>query len=198
MRLSFGEFVDGLTPKTLLVICGLPASFKSRISEEISRVKGYVVLRSDLIRLEVLKGKNIFDSKVAGNMDNRLVVYEEMFRQADCLAGKGESGVILDATFVTQELRRRAAEIALKNGLELVVLQTVCPEEKSLEIIRQRTKEKYESNAVTEEAYFANKNKFEAVDVEDLQARYAPLQVKFFSVHVCNAEPASWSIIAES
>ncbi len=73
------------------------------------------------------------------------------------LPAKVEGGIILDATFVTQELRKRAAEIAAKNNMEFVIMQTSCPQEVSVARIERRTKEKYESNALTVEAYLANK-----------------------------------------
>ncbi len=173
----------------------MPASYKTETSEEVSKIKGYPILRSDLIRLEVLKNEDVFDVKVAGNMNKRLSVYDEVFRRADDLAGKSDGGLILDATFVTQELRRRAAEIAEKHNMTFVILQTSCPPEVSLARIKRRTKEKYESNALTEEAYVANKNKFEVVDVDDLKKRYPKLKVMHLTVDTCRDETNSWFVI---
>jgi predicted kinase len=155
----------------------------------------YTILRSDLIRLEVLKNEDIFDAKVAGNMNKRLSVYDELFRRADELAAKGKGGLILDATFVTQELRRRAAEIAAKNNLTFVILQTSCPQEVSIARIKKRTKEKYESNALTEEAYLANKNKFERVDLDDLKNKYPTLKVTHLMVDTCYDDTDRWFVI---
>ena len=121
---------------------GYLASYKTETSEEISKIKGYPILRSDLIRLEVLKNEDIFDAKVAGNMNKRLSVYDEVFRRADELAQEKSKGIILDATFVTQELRRRAAEIAAKNNMTFVILQTSCPQEVSLARIEQTNQRK--------------------------------------------------------
>ena len=133
MREPFAEFVKTeLRSGTLLITCGLPGTWKTETSEETSKIKGYPILRSDLIRLEVLKNEDVFDEKVASNMSKRLSVYDELFRRADNLAQKSKEGVILDATFVTQELRRRAAEIAAKHNMTFVVLQTHCSEEVSL------------------------------------------------------------------
>ena len=87
---------------------------------------GHKILRTDLIRKEVLKNEDIFDEKVASNMDKRKMVYDEMFRQADVQAGAG-GGVILDATFVLQSLRQRAAKVAADHGKTLVIQQTSCP-----------------------------------------------------------------------
>ncbi len=196
MKEPFASFVKKeLEPRTLLITCGLPASYKTETAEEVSKIKGYPILRSDLIRLEVLKNEDIFDAKVAGNMNKRLSVYDEVFRRADEQAAKGNGGLILDATFVNQELRRRAAEIAAKNNMTFVILQTSCPQEVSLNRIKKRTKEKYESNALTEEAYLANKNKFEPVDIDDLKKKYPTLKVTHLTVDTCLDETDKWLVI---
>jgi predicted kinase len=195
MKEPFASFVKKeLPPRTLLITCGLPASYKTETAEEISKIKGYPILRSDLIRLEVLKNEDIFDAKVAGNMNKRLSVYDEVFRRADEQSAKSNGGLILDATFVTQELRRRAAEIAVKNNMTFVILQTSCPQEVSLSRIKRRTKEKYESNALTEEAYLANKNKFEPVDTGDLKKKYPTLKVTYLTVDTCHDEADQWFV----
>lgn len=196
MKEPFASFIKTqLSPRTLLITCGLPASYKTETAEEVSKINGYFILRSDLIRLEVLKNEDIFDAKVAGNMNKRLSVYDEVFRRADEQAAKSKGGLILDATFVTQELRRRAAEIAAKNNMTFVILQTSCPQEVSLSRIKRRTKEKYESNALTEEAYLANKNKFEPVDLEDLKKKYPTLKVTHLTVDTCHDETDQWFVI---
>ena len=194
LKESFAAFVkNNLGPDTLLITCGLPATWKTETSAEVAKIKGYPILRSDLIRLEVLKGEDVFDVKVAGNMNKRMSVYDEMFRRADEAAGKG--GVILDATFVTQDLRRRAAEIAAKHGLTFVILETSCPQEVSVARLQKRTKEKYESNALTVEAYLANKRKFEPVDLDDLKKLYPTLKIVDLTVDTCHDSPADWYII---
>jgi predicted kinase len=195
VREPFAEFIDAeLGSGTLLITCGLPATWKTETSEEVSKIKGYSILRSDLIRLEVLKNENVFDPKVAGNMSKRLSVYDEMFRRADELAEKSK-GVILDATFVTQALRRRAAEIAAKHDLTFAILETSCPQEVSVERIKRRTKEKYESNALTVEAYLANKRKFEPVDVGDLKKLYPQLRIVHLTVDTCHDSPEDWYVV---
>ena len=196
MREPFVNFVKKeLGSNVLLITCGLPGTWKTETSEEISKIKGYPILRSDLIRLEVLKNEDVFDPKVAGNMGKRLSVYDEMFRRADDLAKKSKKGVILDATFVTQELRRRAAEIAAKHSMTFVILETHCSEEASIARILRRTKENYESNALTKEAYLANKRKFEPVDVNDLKKRYPQLRILHLTVDTEHDPPEDWYVI---
>jgi predicted kinase len=197
LKEPFTNFVKAeLSPNILLITCGLPGTWKTETSQEISKIKGYPILRTDLIRLEVLKNEDIFDVKVAGNMNKREMVYTEMFRQAEELAKKGK-GVILDATFVTQKLRRRAAEIAAKTKIPFVILQTSCSEEASIARILRRSKENYESNALTKEAYIANKNKFEPVDMDDLEQRYPKLEIIHLTVDTEHDNPEDWYVIGK-
>lgn len=196
MREPFAEFVKTeLGSGTLLITCGLPGTWKTETSEKTSKIKGYPVLRSDLIRLEVLRNEDVFDEKVASNMSKRLSVYDELFRRAEDLVQKSRKGVILDATFVTQELRRRAAEIAAKHKMAFVILQTHCSEEASFARILRRTKENYQSNALTKEAYLSNKKKFEPVDLDDLKKRYPQLRIVHLTVDTEHDPPEDWFII---
>ena len=195
MKEPFRKFIENeLGSGFLLIACGLPGTWKTETTEEVARIKGYPLLRSDLIRLEVLKNEDIFDEKVASNMAKRTMVYDEMFRQAD-ESLENNDGVILDATFVTQSLRRHAAAIAAKHGLRFVILQTDCPQEVSIKRILERTKEDYVSNALTEQAYLNNKKKFEKVDLNDLKDLYPNLEIVHLTVDTRNDPPEDWYII---
>jgi len=197
LREPFAEFAEAeLSPDILLITCGLPGTWKTETSQEISKIKEYPILRTDLIRLEVLKNEDVFDAKVAGNMSKRELVYDEMFRQADDLAQKSK-GVILDATFVTQKLRRRAAEIAAKNKIAFVILQTSCSENASITRILRRTKQNYESNALTKQAYLNNKKKFEPVDLDDLKKIHPNLKIIHLTVDTEYDNPEDWYIIGK-
>lgn len=198
MREPFKEFMQReLGPETVLIACGLPASYKTETTEVIARLKGYLVLRTDMIRLEVLKNEDIFDEKVAADMDKRRLVYDEMFRMAGEFAEKG-NGIILDATFIRQSLRRRAAEVAAKHGKLFVIQQTQCPQEVSVRRISERTKENYESNALTEQAYLNNKQKFEAVNLDDLKAQYPTLSILHLLVDTTSDKEEAWLVIGKT
>ena len=195
MKEPFTKFIKAnLGPRTLLITCGLPGTWKTETAEEVSKIKEYPILRSDIIRLEVLKNEDVFDPKVAGNMNKRMSVYDEVFRRADELAGKSKGGIILDATFVTQDLRRRAAEVADKHKMNFVIMQTNCPQEVSVARIERRTKEKYESNALTIDAYLANKKKFEPVDVDDIKKNYPKLKVLHLIIDTCSDTAQDWYV----
>ena len=195
MREPFRKFVESeLGDDVLLITCGLPGTWKTETSEEISKIKGYPILRTDLIRREMLKDEDIFDEKVASNMDKRKMVYDEVFRQADEILSKGGS-VILDATFITQSLRRQAAVIAAKHDKTFVILQTDCPQEVAIDRILRRTREDYESNALTEQAYRNNQNRFEEVALDDFKQLTPNLDVMYLIVNTQYDIPEDWYII---
>ena len=195
MERSFAEAIQSEVPSaSVLISVGLPGSWKSPVTEEIAKMKGFQILRSDMIRLEVLKGEDVFDSKVASDPNRRKRVYEEMFRQAETTLEKDQSGLILDATFFTQELRGRAAELAEKFHRVFVIAECVCTEEKSIERILKRTKESYESNALTREAYLNNKAVFQPVDVDDLKEKFKHLSIIHLAIDTEQEALPGWKI----
>ncbi len=195
MKEPFAKFVEAeLGPDVLLITCGLPGTWKTETSEEASKIKDYTIVRSDLVRRQVLKNEDIFDEKVASNMDKRMMVYDETFRQADESLSKG-SGTIIDATFVKQALRRRAAAIAAKHNGTLVIMQTHCPREVAIARILRRTKDEYESNALTEQAYINNEKSFEKVDLDDLKRLNPNLDIVHLIVDTQCDAPEDWYII---
>jgi predicted kinase len=195
MKEPFAKYVENeLEPGTLLIACGLPGSYKTETTEEVSKIKGFPIQRTDLIRREVLEGMDIFDEKIANNYEIRKRVYDEMFKRAEETLQK-DNGVILDATFVTQELRRRAAGIAAAQNKIFVILQTNCSKDASINRILKRTKENYVSNALTEQAYINNLKKFENVDLDDIKNLYPDLQIVHLTVDTELDPPEEWYII---
>jgi len=194
LRKPFAEFVKNeLGTGFLLIVCGLPGTWKTETTEEVEKIQGYPLLRTDLIRLEVMKSEDIWNEKEASRMDKRTLVYDEMFSRAEKILEK-KNGLILDATFVTQELRRRAAAIAAKHNLTFIIMQTDCPQEVSIARILKRTKENYESNAITEAAYLSNKKKFETVDLNDMKSSYPGLNIVHFVVDTSQDQPEDWYV----
>lgn len=197
LKEPFAKYLEAELPSGfLLIACGLPGTWKTETTEEVARLKGGKLLRTDLIRLEVLKNEDVFDEKVAASMDKRTQVYDEMFRQADAALNRNDC-VVLDATFVTQSLRQRAAAIAAKHHVAFVILQTDCPQEVSIRRILNRTRENYVSNALTEQAYLNNKKRFEAVNLDDLKDRHPGLDIVHLVVDTSQDPPEDWYIIGE-
>ncbi len=198
MNEPFLSYVERSIPSdAVLITCGLPATNKTETSEVVARVKGYQILRTDLIRLEVLAKEDIFDERAAASMDKRRLVYDEMFRRAGELAGR-QQGVILDATFVTHSLRLRAAEVAAAAGRTFLIQQTSCSEAYSLAKIAKRSQDNYESNALTPQAYFNNVAKFEPVDLDALKRDFPTLHLVHLVVATESDLEADWRVVARS
>ena len=117
-----------------------------------------------------------------------------MFRRAEKALKQTQDGLILDATFFTQELRSKAAELAEKAGRAFVIAECVCTEEKSIERISKRTRENYESNALTKEAYLNNKALFQPVDTADLKKKFRTLPIISLMIDTEHNTPADWKI----
>ncbi len=195
MDKEFLEIIESEIPRDcVLISVGLPGSWKSPVTEEIAKRKGLQILRSDLIRLEVLKGLDVFDNTVASDPENRKKVYDEMFRQAAEALKTSTNGLILDATFFTQELRARAADLAQKANRTFVIAECVCTEKKSIERILRRTKENYESNALTQEAYLTNKALFQPVDIKDLKKRFKTVRMIHLTIDTEYDSLPDWKI----
>jgi predicted kinase len=195
MEKDFKEVIQSEVPTdSVLISVGLPGSWKSPVTEEIAKMKNFQILRSDMIRLEVLKGEDIFDNKVASDPERRKRVYEEMFRRAETALKADKSGLILDATFFTQELRGRAADLADKFRRTFVIAECVCTEDKSIERILKRTKANYESNALTKEAYLNNKALFQAVDTGDLKRKFKTLPILHLTIDTEQDTLPGWKI----
>ncbi|HUU88545.1 MAG TPA: ATP-binding protein [Candidatus Glassbacteria bacterium] len=196
MREPFIEFVENqLNFKALIITCGLPGTWKTETAAEISKIKGYRIFRSDIVRLEVLKTEDIFDPKIASNMNKRMAVYNELFRQAEDFISTKKETAILDATFVTQGLREKAAKIAVNHNMVFLILQTSCSEEASINRIMRRTKENYESNALTAEAYQNNKKKFEPVEINSLKKLNPDLKIIHLTVETEYDSPEKWYFV---
>jgi predicted kinase len=195
LKKSFKSFIETMPEtNTLVITCGLPGTLKTETSEEISRLKGYPILRTDLIRKELLRNEDIFDEKVASNIDKRKLIYDEMFHSAEEVFQKSDS-VILDATFFTQSLRMQAAAIAGQYNKRFIILQTSCPQKVAISRILKRSKENYESNALTEQAYLNNKKSFETVTLDDLKRINTNLHIIHLIVDTSLERPEDWYII---
>ena len=195
MKRPFVEYVEReLGTDSVLITCGLPATNKTETTEVIARLKGHQILRTDLLRHEVLTNKDIFDVKAAANMDKRRLVYDLMFKRADESASNGQ-GVILDATFITLGLRKRAAKVAATHKRPFVIQQTSCTEEFSLAKIAKRSRENYESNALSPVAYFNNVNTFEEVDLDILKAEFPDLAILYLVVDTNSDDENEWFVI---
>ncbi len=130
MDLAYGYALKFTRP-TLWIVCGLPASGKSTISNELSRILDIKVFGSDLVRKELfgLKPHNVMDvpfekgiySKGAGSL-----TYGKLLLLAQEEIETGDS-VILDATFSTTHQRNEALRLARDTDANIVFVECLSP-----------------------------------------------------------------------
>jgi uncharacterized protein len=197
MREPFLKYVkNNLADGFLLIASGLPGAGKTATIEQAQRIRGGVILKSDVIRREILKGRDIFDVKVAADKEQRARVYDVLLERAGA-ALNSEKKVYLDATFFTGDLRKRAAAVAAQHKTALVIFEPVCPEAICLARILGRDKATSVSNAVTEEAYRANQKTFEPVDINELKKTYPGLKIVHVKVDTSQKTSAEWEVTGE-
>lgn len=126
----------------LALVGGLPGTGKSTVAEHLSLATGAMVLGTDAVRRS-LSAVGELTGPVGGygvgmySAADKARVYTEVLLQARELLESGRS-VILDASWIDPDERRRAAVLADEVHAELVQLRCHCPEALANERIRQR------------------------------------------------------------
>jgi hypothetical protein len=193
LRLPLDQIASYVGSDDVVIMCGLPLTGKSTVAKLISVSLRIPVVSTDLVRRELPGSEDIFDEQVASDMNKRVAVYHEALRRADGALRAG-GGVVIDATFVTQSLRREAAKLAADHRRRLAIVETRCERSVSLARLQRRSREQYESNAMTEQAYYNNEMLFEKVDLDDLK-RFSPnLDMVHLMIDTQNDSSQEWHI----
>ena len=117
-----------MMPPLLLVIRGLMGSGKSTMAQSLATTLGLTMLSTDEIRRgqhgaptePPEYGEGIYDAK------QRRRVYDSLFASSQALLKAGTS-VVLDGTFLTDELRRIAVNAARSAGALALIVTCRCP-----------------------------------------------------------------------
>lgn len=136
------HYAEGSRP-LYLVVNGLTGTGKSMLARGLASRTGASVISSDIVRKELAGlspetpqpeeyGKGIYSEEMTSK------TYAEMFERAKQALSLGES-VILDATFITDELREEAVAAGMRTGIEPLFIECRCPEE----IVFRRLRERY-------------------------------------------------------
>ncbi|MGF0319727.1 AAA family ATPase [Nocardia fluminea] len=139
----------------LTLIGGLPGTGKSTLAAELSAATGAVLLASDHVRKELAR-VGALDEEVgrfgAGRYcaAGRARVYDELLWRAKVLLASGVS-VVLDASWIDPDDRRRATEMADAVSADVVSLRCVCPTDLAHQRIgRRRTHESDATAAIAD------------------------------------------------
>lgn len=125
-------YASRFTRPTLVVVTGLMGTGKSDLSRELASLTGSRLIRSDVVRKEILGVNPVLHlkdpyGKGAYDAETTLRTYEAMMREAGLCLENGQS-VILDASFKTAKLRRMASDLAAGAGAEFFAVVCQCPE----------------------------------------------------------------------
>jgi aminoglycoside phosphotransferase family enzyme/predicted kinase len=147
----------------LVVMMGLPGVGKTYVARRLAeRIDAFHFL-SDSIRKQLL-GIPVSEHRVAsygqgiykGNVGKK--TYDEMMRRGQALLSAGYS-VIMDATFLREDLRKRARDAAAKVGAPVLFVFADCPERVVRSRLERRASEYSFSDAALD-VYQAMKSRF--------------------------------------
>lgn len=137
----------------LVIVCGLQGTGKTTVAEKIAGKINGVLLRTDVIRKEILKNP-IYSE------EERQEIYDEMFLRTKDLLKENEY-VILDAVFAKKENRKKAKKISK----DFKIIETICPEK----IVKERMKNRFEDESEARfEHYLKYKKLFEPITEEHI------------------------------
>lgn len=131
----------------LVLVGGAPGTGKTTLASAIAAERGWVLLRSDVVRKEIagLAPGDRAPAPLDGGLYDPAMTrrtYEEMLARAGRLLALGE-GVVLDATWGAGGARADAAALARETSSELVALRCEAP----ADVARARTRARAGSDA---------------------------------------------------
>lgn len=139
------------TDSVLVMVMGLPGSGKSYFAKRLAKEIDAVYLGSDELRKEMgLMGLY--------RLENKLTVYEEMFRRAKLIHKTGKN-VVLDGTFFLQQVRDLVIFLAKSLSWRLTIIHIQAEEE----LITKRLSKSREDSEADLEVYQKIKSEFEPI-----------------------------------
>jgi hypothetical protein len=142
------HYAAACNPQRLIVTCGLTGSGKSTLARKIAELYALQVVRSDVVRKEILglapdaRRHVPFDQgEYAPSMTER--TYAAMLERAAPLLRVGHS-VILDGCFIRRSQRRNARKLARRLGVPFLLLECRTNEE----VIRERLERRGQKTGV--------------------------------------------------
>ena len=141
----------------LIIICGLPGSGKSSLSQEIMKIIPAEYLNSDVIRKQMFSNPEYSE-------EEKKRVYHEMAGKVRDYLDQGKN-VIADATFFKKEYRQMMTEGCRKH----YIIRCILPEEHVKQRIEGRTMKGGDPSDADYNVYLELKKEFEPIEGEHLE-----------------------------
>lgn len=145
LLLALAEDRASLLAPVVVAVGGIIASGKSTVAEALADELSAPVVDADRTRksmLGVAHRAEVHVGAFEGPYDPRFTdeVYDEVVRRAEVVLESGRP-VILDASFRTRDLRRRARELARRRGVPFLFVECRVPKEVCLARLERRERE---------------------------------------------------------
>ncbi len=134
------HYASQLAPPAIILVGGLMGTGKSTLAREIARAIGARLISTDRIR-RTLYGTSDFPAKYGQQIYQpslRASVYKQLFSRAAAALDSGLS-VVLDGTFLTNELRQQAISLGRQHGGAPLYVHCHCPREVGLARLAARS-----------------------------------------------------------
>jgi predicted kinase len=136
----------------LIIVCGLQGTGKTYIARRIAGKFEAELLRTDVIRKEILKETTYKGQEIQN-------IYGEMFSRAERFL-KENKNIVLDATFAREDNRLTAKEMAASMPTGFIIVEVVCHEN----VVEQRLNERFGDESDAEfDVYLKCKPLFENI-----------------------------------
>jgi predicted kinase len=131
-----------MMPPLMLMVRGLMGSGKSTLAAALADTLQLTVLSTDAIRRRRHAAPADAPAYGAGiySADERRHVYQLLLCEAGQQLAQGAS-VVIDGTFLSNELRHSAVELSQSAGARLLIVTCYCPEEVARQRIAARNQE---------------------------------------------------------
>ncbi|MCX6271106.1 MAG: AAA family ATPase [Bacteroidetes bacterium] len=115
----------------LIIVCGLQGTGKTYVARKIAERTQAVLLRTDVIRKEILQVTSYTGQEVQD-------IYREMFSRAERLL-QDHKNVVLDATFARVVNRSSARDLSISTEADFSIVEVVCADP----VVEKRLKGRY-------------------------------------------------------
>lgn len=153
---------------TLILIAGLMGTGKSVLAKNLEQPLDAKVIRSDVIRKEMLKippSERRYDDFKEGiySVEISRRTYDKALQLAESEIREGRS-TIIDASFTSKNERKRAFDVASSMNADFFIIECICPEEIVKERLNTRAYDSKEASDGRWEIFESQKVDFEKID----------------------------------